>query len=373
MERTNLLYWLIFILALLLVIFFSTSMHAQEHPDFTIEKQVKTSSVKSQGSTGTCWSYATTSFIETEALRLGKEELDLAEMFFARMAYTDKAIKYVRVHGMGNFSQGGQAHDVTNVIRRFGIVPQEAYQALEYGETKHMHSEMEAVLKGVVDAVVQNKNKRLSTAWLRAFNSVLDAYLGVVPQQFDYKGESYTPSRFAKEVVGFISEDYVELTSYSCYPMYELVDLEVPDNWSHDRYYNVPMDELMQTIDYALSNGFSVDWDGDVSEKSFSHKKGRADLSERDASDMSKMGIAVVRQFTFDNLTSTDDHLMHLTGIAKDKNQKTYYLTKNSWGDSNDYDGYLYMSDDFLQIKTIAIFVHKDAIPKALAKKLGVK
>ena len=372
MRRSNLLYWVLFILSIILVIVFSTSAQAQTHPDFTIIKQLKTSSVKSQDNTGTCWSYATTSFIETEAIRMGKGELDIAEMFFARVAYTEKAKKYIRVHGLGNFSQGGQAHDVFNVIKSDGIVPQSAYSGLNYGETRHQHSEMVNVLTGMLDGLLKQGNKRYSTAWLRAFNSVLDAYLGAYPAEFEYEGKKYTPKTFTENVVGINPDDYIELTSYKLYPYYQLVDLEVPDNWSHDLYYNVPIEDLMTIIKFSIENGYSVDWDGDVSEKNFSHKNGKGTLSARDTKDLKEMGVENTRQFTFDNQTSTDDHLMHLTGIATAADGTIYYQTKNSWGNSNDYDGYLYMSTPFLEIKTIAILVHKDAIPKAIAKKLGL-
>jgi len=330
--------------------------------------------VKSQGRTGTCWSYATASFIESEALRQGKGLFDLSEMYFARHAYTSKAKKYIRFHGHNNFSEGGQAHDVLNEIKEHGIVPEEVYKALSYGTTRHNHSEMFSVLDGMIKGVQKNKMRPRSNVWLPSFNAILDNYLGKNPKEFKYKGKNYTPQNFAKNVVGFNPDDYVELSSYMDYPYYQKFDIEIPDNWSHDLYYNLPMNELMQVMDYALNNGYSVDWDGDVSEIDYNHKAGTAVLSLKESDGIIINGLDKMRLQTFDNLATTDDHLMHITGIAKDKNGTIFYLTKNSWGaNSNQFGGYLYMSKWYVQLKTIAIMVHKDAIPKDIKKKMVIK
>ena len=349
-------------------------LKSQVHPDFTITKQVAASPVKSQDRTGTCWSYATTSFIESEALRQGKGLFDLSEMYIARNAYTTKAKKYIRFHGKNNFSEGGQAHDVLNEVRKFGLVPQEDYKALNYGTTYHNHAEMFSVLDGMINGVLKSKMRPRSNVWLSSFNSILDNYLGENPKEIKYKGKNYTPQSFAEDVVGFNPGDYIELSSYMDYPYYKQFDLEIPDNWSHDLYYNLPVKELMQVMDYALNNGFSVDWDGDVSEDDFSHKAGTAVLSLKESDGIIIKGLEKMRLQTFDDFSSTDDHLMHLTGLAKDKNGSMFYLTKNSWGaNSNKFGGYLYMSKWYVQLKTIAIMVHKDAIPKDIKKKLGIK
>jgi bleomycin hydrolase len=362
-----------FTIGFLVLFLFSVKIHSQIHPDFTLTKTIKTSTVKSQDRTGTCWSYATISFIETEALRMGKPELDLSEMFMARHAYTDKAIKYVRYHGNANFSQGGQAHDVMNVIRKHGISTEEAYPGLNYGSTAHNHSELEGLLKGMLDGFMKTSNNKLSTAWLAAFNAAIEVYLGKTPAEINFQGKKYTPVSFAKDIVGINPDDYIELTSYAIYPYYKKADLEVPDNWSHDLYYNVPIDDLMAIMNHALNNGYSVCWDGDVSEEDFNREQGTAAISLKESDGILTDGIEKMRQLTFDNHTTTDDHLMHITGLATDKNGTVFYLTKNSWGDkSNKYGGYLYMSNSFVQLKTVAIMVHKDAIPKDLRKKLGI-
>ncbi len=351
---------------------------------FTIVKDEDTTSVKNQGRSGTCWSFSTLSFIESELLRMGKGKHNLSEMFIVRHTYSDKAKQYVRMHGHINFSAGGAFHDVTNVIAKYGIVPESVYLGKNYGEDVHKHGEMDAVLKGMVEGVVKNKNKRLSTAWHKAVNAVLDTYLGAVPKEFEYDGKKYTPQSFASEM-GIDADNYVELSSYTHVPFYEKFILEVPDNWSWDDMYNVPIDELMAIIDNAINEGYTVAWAADVSDDGFSFKEALAVVPETDWDDLnSKEKEAIfdapctprkitqeMRQEAYDNYETTDDHGMHITGIAKDQNGNKFYIVKNSWGTKyNDCDGYLFASEAFVRYKTMDIMVHKDAIPKSIRKKL---
>lgn len=378
-----------------------SAMAQKGHEGFGFKevRNIPTSSVKDQQSTGTCWCFATISFLETELMRMGKKEFDLSEMFVTRNAFIEKGKKYFRFHGKTNFSEGGQAHDVTMLIKRYGIVPEDIYLGHNYGSSYHIHQEMVEELKGILDGLNKNKNNVISTAWERAFTGFVDSYLGEIPETFTYEGKEYTPKSFSNEL-GLNMDDYVELTSYSCYPFYEEVELEIPDNWTHDRYYNLPIDELMDVMNNALENGYSVAWDGDVSEKGFSHRRGIAVLptnskTERVNSEMSKWDSSTPaekmmmmfaepvpelkvtdekRMVTFNNRKTTDDHLMHMTGLYKDKFGTHFYKIKNSWAaNSNDFGGYLMMSDSFVRMKTVAIMVHKDAIPKKLRKKLGIK
>lgn len=315
---------------------------------FTIKVEIPSSPVKDRQRTGTCRSFATTSFVETELIRMGQPVFDISEMYFVRFAYEEKAQSYVRFQSANNFGQGGQAHDVMNIIRKYGMVTEKEYPGLNYGSEVHAHAELEAVLKGFLDAVVKNSNKKLSTAWFPAYCGILDAYLGIVPHNEN--------SPLSK--VPFNPDDYVEFTSFNHHPFYKRVSLEIPDNWSHDQYYNIPLDELMEVIVYALNNGYSVCRDGDVSEKSFAYRKGVAllpvskidgitgsdkerwsGIPEKDfASRMANFDSPVPelnvtqenRQASFDNLTITDDHLMHLIGMATDQRGAVYFLTKNS-------------------------------------------
>lgn len=361
---------------------------------FTTVVDIPTTSVKNQQSTGTCWCFAGISYIETELLRLGAPEIDLSEMYIVRLAYTEKAKRYFRLHGKGNYSEGGQAHDVLNVVKENGFVPESIYSGNKYGSDFHIHKEMVQSTKAMIDEIVKNPNRKITPVWEESVNGVLDTYMGKVPGSFELEGVKYTPVSYV-EKLGFHPNDYIELTSYSHHPFYQMMNLEIPDNWSDDLYYNVPMDEMMEVINYALKNGFSVCWDGDVSEKGFSHRNGYAVLPASKTTDMTDSEIAKwekdlekngttekgvepmvdqkLRQITFDNYETTDDHLMHLTGIVKDQDGTIYYKTKNSWADnSNEFGGFLNMSEAYVKLKTVAIMIHKDAVPKELKKKLGL-
>jgi len=401
MKRLDIFFKFLLVSVLLLLISGSIkSQNTSSGYTFTITKQVKTTPVKNQQSTGTCWSFATTSFIETELLRLGQPEFDLSEMYFVRYVYLDKANLYIRFQGTNNFSEGGQAHDVLNVMRNYGIVTDDAYPGKNYGSNYHNHGELEANLKSFMETTLKKEDGKLTTAWAPAFEAIVDTYLGKVPQEFNFNDKKYSPTSLL-ESTGLKVDDYVEITSFNHHPYYKQFILEIPDNWHRDLYYNLPLDELMQVIDNALMNGYSVCWDGDVSEKGFAYKKGVAiipagkveDLKNSDMSRWTEIPekdrisqmynfngpvpeLNVTqenRQLNFDNQTSTDDHLMHLVGLATDQNGTKYYYTKNSWGlDYSPYSGYLYMSESYVRMKTIAILIHKDAIPTEIAMKLGL-
>jgi bleomycin hydrolase len=361
---------------------------AEKFFGFQIVKDIEATEIKNQAHSGTCWSYATSSFVESEMIRKGKTPIDLSEMFTVRQVYVDKGIKYVRLNGHLNFAQGGALPDVLYVIKKYGAVPQDVYQGLNYGEIKNKHSELETVLKNFLDGVIKNPNKRLSTAWGPSFQAILDNYLGKYPEQFNYNGKSYSPRTFADQVVGINPDDYVQLTSFSHDPYYSEVFIEVPDNWAWGISYNVPLDDMHQAVNRALENNFTISWAADVSEKGFSLKNGVAIVPEKDYEDMNEEEKATmfngpqpekkineqIRQLAYDNYETTDDHAMHITGTAKDKDGNLYYLVKNSWGDrKNDYrDGYLFVSESYLRYKTISVLLHKDALSKDLRKKLGI-
>ncbi len=358
-----------------------------------------TTPVKDQYRSGTCWSFSALSFLESEMLRLGKPEVDLSEMFVVWHTYSDKAIKDVRLHGHLNFAAGGAFHDVTNMISKYGIVPESVYNGLNYGEDKHVHGEMDRVLKQQVDGVIENKNRKLTTVWHDAIEGTLNSYLGEIPDKFDYKGKQYTPQSFATNFVGLDFDDYVEITSYTHHPFYSKFILEVPDNWSWDEMYNVPLNEMEEIIDYSLKNGYTVAWAADVSEKGFvTSNKGVAVLPAAPAEDMTDAEIArwealpekdkdkelyelqkpvpelevtpEMRQEAFDNYQTTDDHGMQIVGTAKDQEGETFYKVKNSWGDYNEYNGYFYTSKPYVRYKTMCIMVNKNAIPQSIREKL---
>jgi len=364
---------------------------------FTIDKQVPHTSVKNQARTGTCWIFATISFLESELLRLEKGEFDLSEMFVARHAYPLKAINYVRLHGSANFGQGGQGHDVLDQIRSFGIVPEEVYPGQQIEETRHNHGEMTAVLQAMLEAVVTNHGGRVTPRWLEAVESVLDVYLGDAAESFSFQGKTYTPQSFATDLLGLNPDDYIELTSYTHQPFYQKYRLEIPDNWTYNsEYFNVPIDDLERIVELAINQGYSVTWDADVSDKGFSPKdKEKLETFDRPeyaivplkdwedqtvAESKEKISKPVqekeitqeMRQKSFNNFITTDDHLMHLVGLAHDQLGNRFYLIKNSWGTDRRYKGYNYISRAYFRLHTINILVHKNILPPDLKTKLGM-
>lgn len=374
-------------LSLIIVLLISAHpVFSQQRYVFTDTKVIQTTPVKNQYRSGTCWSFSTTSFVETELLRMGKGEFDLSEMYPVRYTYHQRAIDYVRYQGHLNFSGGAQSWDLINGITYNGIIPEEAYHGIEYGEPNHVHGEMDQALKSFVEAIVMNKNEQLSPVWIKAFDAILDTYLGKVPEKFNYKGVSYTPQSFAQQL-GIHAEDYVSITSFTHHPFYKLFIFESPDNWSHERLYNLPLDELIQTITAAVEKGYSVQWSSDISEKGFRNDKGVAIVPEKDWASMSeeeKQNIGTVitdektitpamRQEGFNNYTTTDDHAMHIIGLATDQNGKRYFKVKNSWGTTNPYQGYFYASEAYVRYKTMSILLNKAAIPEPIAEKLKLK
>ncbi len=368
------------LLTLFVVFFYSFSSIAQDETkgyEFKDVTDIKVTNVKDQQRTGTCWSFSTTSFIESELIRINKTEYDLSEMYFVHNAYIAKALGYIRYHGKFNFGEGGQAHDVVDQIKKYGFVTQDAYPGNMYDPGNYYTSELDQLLKAMLDVLITKPNRKLTPVWLDAYTSVLNTYLGSLPETVEVDGKKMNPVDFAKST-GFNPDDYVEITSFTHHPYYEKIILELPDNWSNDPYYNVPLDELMKIMDYALNQGYTFVWDGDVGYEGFSHENQVAVVHDGDFNYKSpKSEIKITseyRQKEFDNLTTTDDHLMHITALAEDQNGTMYYKTKNSWGEeSNDFGGYLYMSEAYMKLNTVAIMVHKDAIPKELKEKLEIK
>ncbi|NND63087.1 MAG: aminopeptidase [Flavobacteriaceae bacterium] len=369
-----------------LLLFFLLSValqiHAQEAYKFNEIINLETTPVISQGRTGTCWSFSSTSFLESEIIRLTGNEIDLSEMYTVRNTYPKKAENYVMRQGKAQFSEGGLAHDVMNSVRDYGLVPNEAFTGLDLGADRHNHAELVAVLKAMVETYVDNPGRKLSPKWRKAVDAVLDTYLGENPQQFTFRGKQYTPNSFL-EMTQIVPEDYINITSFSHAPFYSEFILNIPDNWSYGSFYNVPLDELMQAVDNALENGYTVELDCDVSERTFSSKDGVAVIPANEENNKKALqGIYPEKKITqefrqqeFENYTTTDDHLMHITGILRDQNGTKYYKVKNSWGTDENRTangGYVYFSEAYMRLKTISITLHKDAIPKDTSKKLNL-
>jgi bleomycin hydrolase len=393
----------IFVIALVAIVSVSIAQEKEQTDayTFTDEKVLAATPVKNQYRSGTCWTFAAASFIESELLRMEKGEYDISEMFFVRNAYHDHAIGYVRFHGKMNFTSGAEGWDVMDVVRKYGLVTEEAYPGLEYGEDMHVHSEMDHLLKSFVDGVIENKNKKLSPVWLKAFDGILDAYLGAYPYRFDVDGKSFSPESF-RDKLGIDADNYIALTSFTHQQYYKSYVFESPDNWSYGSVYNLPLDEFSETIDQAINNGYTVAWAADVSEQGFNHRKGVAiipdeqpeeidgleqakweEMSDREKKQaiyslehyVPEMKITPeLRQAAFDNYQTTDDHLMHIIGLATDQHGNKYYKVKNSWGiKGSRFDGYFYASEAYVKYKTMSIMVHKEAVSKGLMNKMGLK
>ena len=356
------------------------------------------SPVESQGRAGTCWSFSALSFLESEIMRINKTDkpILLSEMFIVRKAYEAKAQKYIRMDGNTNFGQGGAFHDIPYVIKNYGIVPQNVYTGLKKKSDTYNHSEMFKKLNDIVSKA-KIDGKGIQKSWVDAYNAVLDEDLGELPETFKYKGEKYTPKTFYNSL-GIDMNDYLSITSFTNHPIYSKCMLEIPDNWLWDESYNVSLDEMYETVLHALKSGYTVAWGADVSEKGFSFKNGLAIVPLKkeeivvegeDNENFSDAGAnkkssyftqpdsevevtQKMRQEGYDHKETTDDHGMHIVGLYKDKKGRNFFLVKNSWGTSNYPKGYLYVSESYFKLKTINIYLHKDAIQDMLASKLGL-
>jgi len=344
------------------ILFFSLgfSLHIAAQYDFEIVHQVENTEIKSQGNTGTCWSFASISFLESEVLRTKGENIDLSEMYIVRDVYNDKARNYILRQGKANFSEGSLAHDMLNAGLRKGVVPENVYSGKS--KKKHNHEKLFDELKVYLDSIV--KAKEIPLNWNEEFNGILDTHLSAYEDSFLIGEQNYTAKSYT-DYLGLDLANYTHVTSFSHHPFDESFILEIPDNYSNGSYYNVEIDRLQAMVDQAILEGHSVIWDGDVSEKGFSARKGLAinpvEFNEEcfKAPCPEKTVTQKDRQQAFETYVTTDDHLMHLVGIAKNDQGTKFYIIKNSWGELSDYKGYLMMSESYFRAKTVGISINK--------------
>ena len=349
-----------------LLLIFVTESFAQQTKRFEIIQLIKTSPLKNQESSGTCWSFATTSFIETEAIRLGKDTISISPIFYVTPAYIGKAEKFIKKKGNSWFASGDLTFSVLDAYAKYGAIPEQVYNGIIEGDWQHDHVEMDNLLLDMVKSIGTSGYGRIKPqSWKKSIEGVLNAYIGKAANTFTYKGKQYTPRTFADTFIGINPDNYVEITSYSHHTFYDKIVLDIPANWNDNKYLNLPIKDFETVINNALKNGYSLAWDGDATEPNFNFQKGILKLNQLE--EESKI-TQLQRQTSFKDKTTTDDHNMHIVGIAKNKEGKLYYLLKNSEGD-NSFDGYIYMSKNALLLKTISVLVHKDAIPKNIKKK----
>lgn len=400
---------------------FVVSLLAQEggKANFTVVKQVAATPVKNQALTGTCWSFSTTSLVESQGLKNNLGELDLSEMFTVRNIYMEKARNYILRQGHAQFGEGGLGHDQIRAIATYGAIPESAYSGLKPGRQSHSHEKLVTNLKQYLDSLL--KHIPLPANWMDGVVKILDDELGKVPALFEYKGKKYTPESFAKTILQFNANDYVNITSFTHHPFYEPFILEVPDNFSNGAYINIPLEEMIQVTKDAITGGYSVMWDADVSNMGFKQGNGIAALYDTTINSMRRMNMrklkaeneriqkigetdaavskktenktddidnktafmdgtqeevrwdADLRQALFENLTTQDDHLMHITGLEKSKNGKDFFIVKNSWGKVGPDNGYINVSESYFAINTVSLIVPKAALSKAMLEKMKIK
>jgi bleomycin hydrolase len=381
-----------------LVLFCTASLHIIAQPAtnrkdseyrFSTVKNLEATPVQNQNQTSTCWSFSSLSFFESELIRLGKgKEFNLSEMFVVNKVYSLKADNFIRMHGKTNFGEGGGFPDAIQVLRQYGLVPEEIYSGKKDLKSPHNHHLLETTLSNILRPSAQEETQKIDFSFLHnTVAATVDEFLGKTPEKFDYKGKSYTPRTYA-DATGLNPDDYIFLTSFSHHPFYEAFVLEIPDNWNWQKVYNLPLAEFSEVMRNAIQSGYTIAWGADVSEKGFMRADGLAIVPEKPFSEMTeeeRKSLATkpvkqlsmtqeLRQKAFDNYETQDDHGMHIIGLAKDQNETNYYVVKNSWGrESNQCDGYFFASESYVLYKTTSIMLHKKALPVAVAKKLGIQ
>jgi len=352
--------------------------YAQTAEPLKVIKQDEYTPVKNQGMSGTCWCFSTTSLVESVSMKKGVKNVDISEMFTVWNIYVEKGVNYILREGHAQFGEGGLGHDLIRAIGTYGAVPESAYSGMKEGQKMHNHSKLESNLKAYLDSVL--KKRPVADNWLDGYKYILDTTLGKIPASFTYEGKTYTPKSYAKDVLKFDADDYVNITSFTHHSYYQPFILQVPDNFSNGSFYNLPLDEMIDVVKASLNKGYSVMWDADVSNRNFAQGKGYAMLWKEDKApakvdpDVEEASYdAALRQKLYENLTTQDDHLMHLVGLDETAKGKPFFVVKNSWGEVGPFKGLINVSVPYFAINTVSLVVPKAGLSNDLKKKLGIK
>ena len=363
----------------------------------TDEVVVPHTSVKNQAQSGTCWCFAGVGMVEAEILRKYNVEIDLSEMYLVRWAYAQKFEKYIRMQGTCNFSPGGEVFDVLYAINNDGMMTEDAYNGLVLGENRHQHGELHNVLAEYGKIINRKHNGKISNVWSNMVQSILDVYLGETPETFDFEGITYNAISLSEKYPLNI-DDYVQISAFTNHENYKPYIMPIQDNWTNTQSYNMSLDELMNELDNALNNGYTVGWAQDVSDKGFSRNAGVGVVLEDDIEKIrqsdekkyKKMSDDEIKaslykfesvmpekevtedmhQEAYDNGQTTDDHSMLIVGIAYDQNGTKYYKVKNSWGEAHGFEGYWYCSVPFVRLHTMFFTLNKEALTSDMKTKL---
>jgi bleomycin hydrolase len=329
---------------------------------YKILKLIASTPTKDQQNTGTCWSHATTSFIETEAIRLGKKPVVLSPMFYVVPTLMEKAERFIRMQGNVAFNEGDLTFSALKAYKSYGAIPEAIYSGKIDSTSIHEHLKMELAIKDKLKHYVDaGRGEMTPEIYRKSVSAIIYKTMAKAPATFDYDGKAYTAKSFADENIGINPDDYIEITSYTHHPFYTKFPLEIGSNWNNNAYLNVPLNDFTAITDHALLNNYSVCWDGDIHE---GYQNGFCKLAKEEKITQQ------ARQTAFDDYTTQDDHNMHIIGIAEDSQGKRFYIAKNSSA-GFDCGGYVYMSKDYLLLKTISVMVHKDALPKEIVNKLS--
>lgn len=346
-----------------------------QSPKFTVIKNNAATPVKNQGMSGTCWCFSSTALAESELLFKQQPETDLSEVFTVYSLYIDKAEKYIRRRGNTRFTEGGIQQDMIYCTNTYGAMPQDVYPGVGKDNVLNKDGEMEGKLKGYLDDILKKNQDTIPSNWEEGFKAILGSYLGTPPAKFTYNGKEYTPKSYAAQNVSLKLSDYIGLTSFTHHPYYTTFAMEVPDNYNSNMFYNLPLDEFISTVKQAIQKGYTIAWDADVSNAGFRQNVGYAKWTNGkiDAKDFASFTEAKptvkIRQELFDKQVTQDDHLMQITGLAKDEKGNEYFIVKNSWGKAGPYEGYIYVSMPYFTINTISILVNKKALAPTMISK----